>query len=119
MRKVIKILLKVLSAIAILLIIFSALPAVLLSIPAVQNAVIDRAAIFSSEYLGSTVRVGRITLGGFNRVSVRDFYVEDLDGDTLLYVNRADATIGPLSSLFNKNLVLGLSFNCFCGGKVV
>ena len=106
MRKVIKILLKVLSAIAILLIIFSALPAVLLSIPAIQNAVIDRAAIFSSDYLGSTVRVGRITLGGFNRVSVRDFYVEDLDGDTLLYVNRADATIGPLSLLFNKHLVI-------------
>ena len=95
-----------LSAIAILLIIFSALPAVLLSIPSVQNAAIDRAAIFASDYLGTTVRVGRITLSGLNRITVRDFYVEDLDGDTLLFVNRADASIGPLSSLANKNLVL-------------
>ena len=106
MRKVIKISLKVLSAIAILLIIFSALPAVLISIPSVQNAAIDRAAIFASDYLGTTVRVGRITLSGLNRITVRDFYVEDLDGDTLLFVNRADASIGPLSSLANKNLVL-------------
>ena len=106
-----------LSAIAILLIIFSALPAVLLSIPSVQNAAIDRAALFASDYLGSTVRVGKITLGGFSRITVRDFYVEDLDGDTLLFVNRADATIGPLSLLFNRNLKL--TEGVVTGGKFV
>ena len=106
-----------LSAIAILLIIFSALPAVLLSIPSVQNVAIDRAALFASDYLGSTVRVGKIALGGFSRITVRDFYVEDLDGDTLLFVNRADATIGPLSLLFNKSLKL--TEGVVTGGKFV
>ena len=96
----------VLSAIVLLLIIFSVTPALLFSIPAVQNATIDKAALFASEYLGTRVEVGKITIGMFNRVVVRDFYVEDLDGDTLLYVKRADATIGPLASLANKNLVL-------------
>ena len=96
----------ILSAIALLLIILSALPAILFSVPAVQNAAIDRAATFASEYLGARVEVGRITMGLFNRVTVRDFYVEDWDGDTLLYVKRADARFGPLRSLVNRNLVL-------------
>ena len=106
MRKVIKISLMILSAIALLLIILSALPAILFSVPAVQNAAINRAATFASEYLGARVEVGRITMGLFNRVTVRDFYVEDWDGDTLLYVKRADARFGPLRSLVNRNLVL-------------
>ena len=105
-RKVIKISLMILSAITILLIILSALPALLFSIPSVQNAAIDKAATYASDYLGAKVEVGRITMGLFNRVTVRDFYVEDLDGDTLLYVKRADARFGPLKSLVNRNLVL-------------
>ncbi len=86
--------------------IFSALPAILLSIPSVQNAVIDRAAEAASNYLNAEVRVGKISMGMFNRVTVHDFYVEDWDGDTLLYVNRADATIGPISTLLDRHLVL-------------
>ena len=96
----------VLSAILLLLIILSVAPALLFSIPAVQNATIDKAAVFASEYLGTKVEVGKITIGAFNRVVVRDFYVEDLDGDTLLYVKRADAYIAPLSTLAKKNLVI-------------
>lgn len=95
-----------LSAIVILLIIFSVLPALLFSVPAIQNATIDRAAEYASKYLSTRVEVGEITVGVFNRVVVRDFYVEDFDGDTLLYVKRADATVGPISSLLKKNLVL-------------
>ena len=57
--------------------IFSALPAILLSIPSVQNAVIDRAAEAASNYLNAEVRVGKISMGMFNRVTVHDFYVED------------------------------------------
>jgi hypothetical protein len=94
------------SAIAILLIIFSVLPALLFSVPAVQNATIDKAAEFAGKYLGTKVEVGQITVGMFNRVVVRDFYVEDWDSDTLLYVKRADVTVGALSTLVNKNLVL-------------
>ena len=97
MRKVTKILLRALSAVVLLLIIFPLLPALLLAVPAVQNVVVDRAAVFASDYLGTTVSVGKITIGMLNRVAVRDFYVADLDGDTLLYVKRVDATLGSLA----------------------
>ena len=97
--------------------ILSALPAIVLSLPSVQNAVIDRAALFASDYLHTEVRVGRISMGMFNRVTVHDFYVEDWDGDTLLYVNRADATIGPIASLLNRQLVL--NDGVVSGGKFV
>ena len=80
--------------------------ALLLAFPSVQNRAIDKAATFASDYLGTEVSVGHITIGMLNRVAVRDFYVADLDGDTLLYVKRADAYFGPLASLAKKNLVI-------------
>ena len=117
MRKVTKILLRALSAIILLLIIFPLLMALLLAMPAVQNIAIDRAATWAGDKLGTKVLVGHITVGLLNRVSVRDFYVEDWDGDTLLYVNRADARIASLASLVNKNLVL--EYGNIDGGKFV
>ena len=117
MRKVTKILLRVLSAIVLLLIILPLLPALLLAIPAVQNMAIDKAAVWAGDYLGTTVKVGHITVGLLNRVAVRDFYVADWDGDTLLYVKRADAYFGSLSSLAKKNLVI--NYGNVQGGKFV
>ena len=106
MRKVTKILLSLLSAIVLLLIILPMTLALLLAVPSVQNYAIDKAATWASEYLSTEVKVGRITIGMFNRITVHDFYVSDWDGDTLLYVNRADARLASLATLLNKNLVL-------------
>lgn len=89
----------------------------MLAIPAVQNMAIDRAAAWAGNYLGTTVKVGHITVGLLNRVAVRDFYVADLDGDTLLYVKRADAYFASLSSLVKKNLVI--NYGNIQGGKFV
>ena len=117
MRKVTKILLRTLSAIALLLIIFPLLVALLLAVPAVQNVAIDKAATWAGNYLGTQVSVGNITVGLLNRVAVRDFYVADWDNDTLLYVKRADAYIGPFASLAKKNLVI--NYGNIQGGKFV
>ena len=106
-----------LSAIVLLLIIFPLLPALILSVPSVQNAVADRAAKMASDYLGTKVEVGHVTIGMLNRVAVRDFYVADLDGDTLLYVKRVDAYIASLASLAKKNLVI--NYGNVQGGKFV
>ncbi len=78
---------------------------------------IDRAAVWASDYLGTTVKVGQITVGLLNRVAVRDFYVADLDNDTLLYVKKADAYFGSLASLAKKNLVI--NYGVVQGGKFV
>lgn len=117
MRKVTKILLRVLSAIILLLIIFPLLLALLVAVPSVQNVAVDKAAAWAGNYLGTKVSVGHITFGLLNRVAVRDFYVEDLDGDTLLYVKRVDAYLGPLASMANKNLVI--NYGNIQGGKFV
>ena len=106
-----------LSAIVLLLIIFPLLLALLVAVPSVQNVAIDKAASWAGNYLGTKVSVGHITFGLLNRVAVRDFYVEDLDGDTLLYVKRVDAFLGPLASMANKNLVI--NYGDIQGGKFV
>ena len=117
MRKVTKILLRALSAIILLLIIFPLAVALLLAFPAVQNRAADKAAAWASDYLSTTVSIGNITVGMLNRVAVRDFYVADLDGDTLLYVKRADAYLGPLASLAKKHLVI--NYGKIQGGKFI
>ena len=91
--------------------------ALLLAFPAVQNKAIDKAATFAGDYLGTKVSVGHITIGMLNRVAVRDFFVADWDGDTLLYVKRVDAYFGPLASLAKKNLVI--NYGNIQGGKFV
>ena len=106
-----------LSAIILLLIIFPLLLALLVAVPSVQNVAVDKAAAWAGNYLGTKVSVGHITFGLLNRVAVRDFYVEDLDGDTLLYVKRVDAYLGPLASMANKNLVI--NYGNIQGGKFV
>ena len=106
-----------LSAIVLLLIILPLSVSLTLSIPSVQNYAIDKAATWAGNKLGTTVNIGKITIGLFNRVTVRDFYVSDWDNDTLLYVKRADAYFSSLASLANKNLVL--NYGKVAGGKLV
>ena len=91
--------------------------ALLLAVPAVQNRVVDKATVWASDYLGTTVSVGNITVGMLNRIAVRDFYVADMDGDTLLYVKRVDAYLGSLASMMKKNLVI--NYGNVQGGKFV
>ena len=97
MRKVIKILAKVLSVIILLLIFLPILVTLLLNLDSVQNYVVRHATEFASEKLGTRVAVDRIDLDLFSRVRVNGFYVEDLEGDTLLYVNRASAALSSLN----------------------
>ena len=106
-----------LSAIILLLIILPVLLSLLLSIPSVQNYAADKASVWAGKKLGTTVKVGHISIGMYNRVTVRDFYVSDWDNDTLLYVNRADAYLGSLTSLAKKNLVI--NYGNVQGGKLV
>ena len=106
-----------LSAIILLLIILPLCLSLLLSVPSVQNYAIDKASVWAGNKLGNTVSVGRVTIGMFNRVTLHDFYVSDWDGDTLLYVNRADAYFSSLTSLFQKKLVI--NYGKVQGGKVV
>ena len=91
MRKVIKILAKVLSTIILLSIFLPITITLLLSVDSIQNYVVDKAANFASERLGTRVSIDRIDLDLFSKLRVRGFYVEDYEQDTLLYVADAKA----------------------------
>ena len=97
MRKVIKILAKVLSVIVLLLIFLPIFATLLLNLEPVQNFVVRHATEYASEKLGTRVSIDRIDLDLFTRVRVEGFYVEDLERDTLLYVDRATAAISTLN----------------------
>ena len=93
MRKVTKILGKVLSAAVLLLIVLPLALSLLLSINAVQNFVVGRAAQFASHKLETVVRIDRVDIGIFDRITLEGLYVEDYGGDTLLYVGKLHAFI--------------------------
>lgn len=93
MRRIIKIMGKLLSAIVLLLIFLPVLLMLLLEIPAVQNFVVRGAAQIISDKLETRVSIDRVDIGLFYRLSLDGFYVEDFQKDTLLYVGHLDARI--------------------------
>ena len=103
MRKVIKILVKLLSAAVLLLIILPVSVSLLLDIPSVQNYIVHKAADFASRKLETRVSIDRVNIGLFNKVNVHGFYVEDYQRDTLLYVGNLRAFITGFG-LFGEGL---------------
>ncbi|MEG1700761.1 MAG: translocation/assembly module TamB domain-containing protein [Alistipes sp.] len=88
-----------------MLIIFPLVLSILLQISAVQNFVVRKAAHVVSRTLETTVAIGRVDVGLFGKVKIKDFYVEDYQKDTLLYVGRLDAFITGLG-LFGGGIEL-------------
>ena len=88
MRKVTKILLKALSVTLLFLIFSPIVLTLVIDLPSVQNFIVDRVASVISEKLGTTVSIGRMRLGLLGSLRVEQFYVEDFQRDTLLYVDK-------------------------------
>lgn len=59
----------------------------LLLVPSVQRNVAQRLAALATEHLGAEVRIGDIAIHPFGRVTLRDVFVSDLEGDTLFAVS--------------------------------
>ena len=105
-RKVIKILIKVVSAAILLLIVVPLMLSLLLDIPAVQNFIVHKAAKFASEKLETRVSIDRVNIGLLNRINVYGFYVEDYQRDTLLYAGELRALVLGVG-LFGEGINLG------------
>lgn len=104
MSKGIKIILSIVSTLVLVSIILPIFISVLLNFGVVQNYVVDKATVLISNKIGSDVSIGAIKLDLFRRVKVSDFYVSDLNGDTLLMagkVSGALASKGLLHSNFD------------------
>jgi hypothetical protein len=76
-----------------------------LQIPSVQNWAAKQVTGFLSKKLQTKVSLSNVSLEFFDKVVLKDFYVEDLDGDTLLYTKKLKANLnsGPIS-WFQSNL---------------
>lgn len=82
----------------------------------VQLFLINKTTQFLKNELGLVVSIGKINFRPINFLKLEDVYVEDLDGDTLLYVNSLTAGIEHINIsipelYFNKVEVDSLKFH--------
>ncbi|MCB0663467.1 MAG: hypothetical protein KDC24_12055, partial [Saprospiraceae bacterium] len=77
----------------------------LLQVPAIQNWAAEKVTNFLSKKLQTKVSLEYVTIEFFDDIVLKDFYVEDLNGDTLLYTKKLKANLnsGPIS-WFNSEL---------------
>ncbi|MDR0954369.1 MAG: translocation/assembly module TamB domain-containing protein [Rikenellaceae bacterium] len=90
MRKGIKIFLSFISSILLLSLVIPVVSTILISSYSIQNFVVDRLTDYFSKRLETTVSIDRGGIKLFNRVTAEGVYVQDLQGDTLLYVAHLD-----------------------------
>ncbi len=76
-------------------------PFLVFQIPAVQNYAALKLTAFLSEELQTEVSVERVRLGVFFETRLEEFYLEDQQGDTLLYAGLLDVHHGGLYHLLH------------------
>ena len=77
---------------------------VVLSIPFIQNKLVHFASQELSSMLNTEVTVSEVRLSLFNKVSVKDLYVEDQSQDTLVYAHSLGARINPINLILQNKL---------------
>jgi hypothetical protein len=65
-------------------------------LPAVQTYIIQKLTDAVYENLHIKVNIGSVSYAFFNRLDVNEIYVEDLDGDTLLYVDKLRLSVSSI-----------------------
>jgi len=81
---------------------------------------ISNAVVFElSNKLHSKVTVGKIEYTLFNSITIQKLYVEDLQKDTLLYVDRADAHFDFWEFLHGKVLISSVEFDQLYGNIII
>lgn len=93
-----------------------AMPAILLKIPFIQQKVADIATTELSDRLGVPVQIGSVNIEWFNRLVLKDLYLEDQQGEVLFEANHVAAgfEIVPLfrkQFVFTTARIFGFSFN--------
>ncbi len=71
---------------------------VLLQAESVQTWLAQRAAVYFSDQLKTKVRIGQVRIRFFERVSLKNFYVEDLHHNTLLFAEELTINIKDLNT---------------------
>lgn len=99
-------LLKISVAIIIVLLLSTVLFYYLINRPTVQNWLVQQVASSLSEDLNTKVSIGEVKVRFFNRLVVNDLYIEDQQGDTLVYAQKLFTSIRRLQP-FEGKIYLG------------
>ena len=97
-----KILKRLIRVILIFFVIVYVLPAALLQIPYFQKKISHKVASYLTDRLQTEVRVGQIEMGFFNKLVIKDIYLEDKSGEVLFQAKRVAAGFEFLPILRKK-----------------
>lgn len=86
---------------------------VIISIPFVQQKVLDFAVNKIKEITKTEVRIDEIQLSLLSNVNLKGIYIEDQKKDTLIYAQNLDVSINPWKLLNNKLLFKGIELDDF------
>ncbi|MBU3676878.1 MAG: hypothetical protein FGM54_06840, partial [Chitinophagaceae bacterium] len=91
------------------------LAAWLITLPAIQQWLVNQSANYLSNKLQTKVQVARFELGFFNRLHIGGVYIEDQQHDTLAYVGRlsirTNELLGLATNASNKAIIHSLELN--------
>lgn len=104
--------------VACILLILATIP-ILLSNNRVQNFIVQSVTHELSTRLKSKVTVGKIEYKLFNSVKLNDLYVQDLERDTLIYVDETKANFNLRAIFSGKIIFTGLEFKNLYGNLKV
>ncbi len=82
------------------------LPVLIFQIPWVQNKAAQKLTAYLSAELKTTVSVGKVHIGIFNRVSLEEFYLEDQSQDTLLYAGELEVHHSGVFDLLLRKFII-------------
>jgi hypothetical protein len=79
----------------------------LLRIPYFQKSAVSGLSYTASTYLGTPNKIGSISLSGLTEFRINKFYLEDPDGDTLIYSDKIYARLHPnIFKIFTQGLII-------------
>ncbi|MGN0187255.1 MAG: translocation/assembly module TamB domain-containing protein [Paludibacteraceae bacterium] len=77
-------------------------PIILLKFNKIQNFVVQKITVSLSQTLHTTVAVGQVDLHLFGTLTLRDVFVADQQGDTLLCADELNARMAPIALLYRE-----------------
>ncbi|MDR2843396.1 MAG: translocation/assembly module TamB [Candidatus Symbiothrix sp.] len=90
------------------------LPVILLKIPAIQQHTAQLVVHYLEEKTKTEIQIQAIEFQPFNKLILKNVYVADLTGDTLLYAKRFDAGFDLWPMFKNKYRIRSAHLNSFC-----
>lgn len=98
------------TALVIFLVILYVSGYILLSIPYIQQKVKDVSVRELKQILNTDVQIDRISIQPFNKIALHDLYLQDQQGDTLLYTNKLAAGFDLLPLLQSRLVFTNIQF---------